>query len=86
MAPNNLSTFFISGKLVCSNGSRILPKKRLIVLFEIVYRFEFILADKLSAKASQSFVTCLLDNNVFEKLVLSFALPIIDDKPRVTLV
>ena len=85
MAPNNLSTFFISGKLVCSNGSRILPKKRLIVLFEIVYIFEFILADKLSAKASQSFVTCLLDN-VFEKLVLSFALPIIDDKPRVTLV
>ena len=85
MAPNNLSTFFISGKLVCSNGSRILPKKRLIVLFEI-YIFEFILADKLSAKASQSFVTCLLDNNVFEKLVLSFALPIIDDKPRVTLV
>ena len=62
---HGLSTFFINGKPVLSNGSRSLLRNPLdcINLDSGVFD-SFALVDKLFSKALQRFETCLLVNTV----------------------
>ena len=76
---NDLSTFFIKGNSVSSNGSRLLTKSPpdcSILDNSVVY--DFILADELFDLANlEAFV--LLNNNLCVKLVSSLELPITFD-------
>ena len=78
---NDLSTFFVKGNPVSSNGSRLLPKSPPdcpILDNSVVY--DFILADELFEKDLanlEAFV--LLNNNLCVKLVPSLELPITFD-------
>ena len=79
---NGLSTFFIKGKPVFSNGSRILPKNQpdFAILGNWVFD-NFILADEPFAISLRSFETCVLvNNNLFGKLISSLESPIVIDK------
>ena len=74
---SGLSTFFVKGKSVFSNGPRSLPRNLCDcpILCQWVYN-NFILADELFAKALGSIETCVLVNNsLCGKFVSSLELP-----------
>ena len=74
---SGLSTFFIKGNLFFSNGPKSLPKNPLDcpILWSWVFD-NFILAEKLFAKALRSFESCLLVNyNLCGKLFSSLESP-----------
>ena len=84
---NGLITSFISGNLVFSNGPRNLPRNPPdCTILDNSVLDSLILADKLFAKDSRRFSTCLLvNNNLSGKLVSSSELPIIfDDNLKTT--
>ena len=78
LLPNGLSTFFITGKPVFSNGPKSQPKNlsNWPILDNCVFDY-FILADEPFAKALRNLETCVLVNNsLCEKLFSSLELPI----------
>ena len=81
---NSLSTFPIKSNLVFSNGSKNVPKN--LPDFPILCNWffdNFILAEKLFAKAFRSFETCILvNNNLCEQLFSSLEAPITLASPK----
>ena len=70
LASNSLSTCFIKGKPIFTNGPKILSKNHpdCPILCNSVF-VNFILADETFAKALGSLETCVLvNNNLYEKI------------------
>ena len=79
---NGLSIFPIKGNPVFTNDIKSLPKNPLDCPILCNWVFDnFMLAEELFAKASQSLETCVLGNeNLFGKLFLSLESPILFDE------
>ena len=79
---SGLSTFFIKGNPVFSNGPKSLPKNPSYYLNLCNWVFDnFILAEELFAKVLQSLETCVLVNsNLCRKLFLSLESPTTSDE------
>ena len=79
---NGLSTFFIKGEPVFSNGPKSLPKNPTHCTILCNWVFDnFILVDEGFLKAIWRLENCLLvNNNLYGKLVSSLELPITFDE------